>query len=186
MSPLPGIFASAITGNTWTPQGAWDAIASVELASAVTSIDFQIPSGYKYLIVRGWNLSTSPSNGIGCRFNGDTAANYNYTGVDAASNGTTASGFASINTIYVPIGYTATATYPGVFDTTIYDIDSTNKTKTTRTVTGNFTNGTSTSYLTTIAGVWNSFAQVSSVTVFHGDNTKVFNTGSSFYIYGVK
>ena len=186
MSPLPGILASQTSGHLWTPQGAWDAIASVELTSTVYSVNIAIPSGYKYLIIRGWNVSTGANNAVGCRFNNDAGSNYNYVGTDAPSTGATPSGYASTTPTYAPLGYTGGATYPAVFESIIYDIDSTNKTKTTRGVTGNYANGTVTSYLTTLGAIWNSLNPVNSITLLHGDVSKVFNAGSSFYVYGVK
>ena len=57
MSPLPGIYASQISGHTFVPSGAYDALASVTIPAGqtATSIVFAgIPSGYKHLQIRAF------------------------------------------------------------------------------------------------------------------------------------
>jgi hypothetical protein len=44
--PIPGIFASAISGNLWEPAGGYDALWSTTLAASASSITISnIPGG---------------------------------------------------------------------------------------------------------------------------------------------
>ena len=76
MSPIPGIWASQISGHLWAPSGAYDAIASTTLSASAASITFSgIPSTYTHLQVR---LQTSASAAANYYYqvNGDTGSNY--------------------------------------------------------------------------------------------------------------
>jgi hypothetical protein len=83
MSPiLTGVIASGISGHLtppWSPEGAYDALATVTLSTATASIEFAgIPSGYKHLQIRFIARSdyAGYADGIKFQFNGDTGSNY--------------------------------------------------------------------------------------------------------------
>ena len=85
MTPiLTGIIASGISGHLtppWSPEGAYDALATVTVGStSLSSIVFSgIPTGYKHLQVRYIVKSArtgNPLDELNLRFNGDTGTNY--------------------------------------------------------------------------------------------------------------
>lgn len=189
MSPIfSGIVASGISGHLtppWSPVGAYDAIASIQLTSSVSSIDVAIPSGYKNLIIRGFNISSQGNNAISVRLNNDTTNNYYWQAVDASGGGTP-SGFSAGNVSYMAAGYTSHGGYSAPVVAQINDIDSTNKYKTMFAYGGNSANNAVTAYLGTYASVWTSFFPVTNLTIAHGAGGQSLQAGTTLNIYGVR
>jgi hypothetical protein len=195
MSPIiPGVIASGISGHLtppWSPEGAYDALATVSLSTATASVTFAgIPSGYKHLQIRGLHRATVGA-GDGTtyiQFNGDTGSNYSRhrlygyggggsPGTDTESGATAAS-----------IGHSMGAT-PSLqsFTATIVDVldySSTVKNKTIRAITGTDLNGDASGALFYNNGAWYNTSAVNSITIT--TNQTAFATYSSFALYGVK
>ena len=190
MSPiLTGVIASGISGNLtppWSPEGAYDALATVTLSTATPSITFTgIPRGYKHLQLRGITLSSSANNGVALRFNGDSTANYSLHGLEGNGVTTTAQSYSSANATTIPAGYTGDATYPSAYVCDILDYASATKNKTIRSISGNDANATATRYIALLSGAWMSISPIETITITHGASVN-YNQHSQFVLYGVK
>lgn len=187
--PILGTIASGISGNltpAWSPQGGFDALASVTLSTATPTITFAgIPSGYKHLQLRGISLSSSASNGVAMRFNGDSGANYSLHGLEASGTTSTVTSYGSANGTTNNAGYTGDSTYPGIFVCDILDYSSATKNKTVRAITGNDANATRAGYISLLSGAYYSTTPISTITITHGAAVN-FNTYSQISLYGVK
>ena len=139
--PLPGILASAISGNLGGPVGAYDALASVTLAASASSITFAgIPSGYKHLQIR-MNARTARSvvgTNLIYSFNNDTSASYpwHYLTGDGSSPYSGGSTAASNPYILKCSSANASANVFGVGVWDILDYSSSVKNKTSRALSG--------------------------------------------------
>jgi len=175
------------------PFGAYDGLGTVTVgASPVASVSFSgIPTGYEHLQIRWMGLNNdTASTGVGnvrCSlyFNGDdTATNY-YNHFFIGPGGTPTSGnensakFAGNATRNSHLG-------PGVNIVDILDYNSTNKTKTVRTLTGYHHNDTSSSNQSfrIVSGLWNNISPISSIQIVPESGS--FKQYSSFALYGVK
>ena len=191
MSPiLTGVIASGISGHLtppWSPEGAYDALATVTVPSGGTaSIEFAgIPTGYKHLQLRGISLSASPNNAVGLRYNNDSSSNYIQHAVEGNGISGTVAAYSSGTTTLGVAGYTGDATYPSSFVCDILDYSSNTKNKVTRALSGNDANSTGARYIALISSLYNSTNPITSITVFHGASIN-FNEHSQFALYGVK
>jgi hypothetical protein len=89
--PLPGIYASQISGHLYTLTGSYDALASVTLSASATSVVFAgIPSGYKHLQIRYFIQNDTAAYFCRIQVNGVTSAT-NYTGHNLTGDGSSAS-----------------------------------------------------------------------------------------------
>jgi hypothetical protein len=196
MSPiLTGVIASGITGqlNVWSPQGGYDALATVTVGTAVSSITFSgIPADYKHLQVRGLfrsDKSADTNADLYLYLNGDTST-ANYTRHYLRGNGSVASslGFAASA---VPVaGEAPAASSPSnVFGATVIDIldyGNLNKFKNVRTFHGDSQNsGTTQSNIYLTSSLWMNTHRVNSLTFALQASTN-FVTNSTFALYGVK
>lgn len=182
-----GIYASQISGHLWAPNGAYDALATVTVPSGgLASITFAgIPQGYKHLQIRGICLSSSSNNGIAARFNGDSASNYGWHGLEGNGVTTTVQAYSAASQSYAAIGYTGDATYPSSFICDILDYSSNTKNKVTETITGNDANASATRYVSFLSGRWLNTAPITSITITHGAGVNL-NEYSQIALYGVK
>jgi hypothetical protein len=185
MSPiLKGVVASQITGHLST--NSYESIATVTLSSASNTITFSsIPAGYKHLQLRSINLSTGINNNVMLRFNSDSGSNYSEHALVAS--GSAASSYSTTNATFSTAGYTANSTYPGASVCDIFDYSSTVKNKTVRAISSNEDNNTD-AYITFNASAWYNTSAINRIDVIHGNiaGGKVFNTYSSFALYGIK
>ena len=181
MSPIPGIWASQISGHLWAPSGAYDAIASTTLSAATASITFSgIPSTYTHLQLRGIAKNTTGATNPIITFNGDSATNYVWHQLygDGASAGATA----SPTNAGIGFTYSSASQFSG-FVMDILDYASITKNKTVRTLGGADNNGSGYAVLT--SGSWlNSSSAINSITFATGSTT--FTQYSSFALYGIK
>ena len=197
MSPIPGIWASQISGHLWAPSGAYDAIASTTLSATAASITFSgIPSTYTHLQLR-WTATTNRStygyDGLEFQFNGDTNIN-NYTQHGMNGNGASAAatggGTGNIPAIYVDFSLgTTVSNYPGTGIADILDYANTNKYKTVRALGGADLNGTIASVpgrINFASGLWLSTSAVNSITFFSSNSTPVFAINTQFALYGIR
>jgi hypothetical protein len=198
MSPiLTGVIASGITGqlNTWSPAGAYDALASVTVPSGgVSSITFSgIPTGYKHLQIRA--LAQSSRSGFPDGYftrvgnsNIDTGDNYSWHYLDCDGSNAVASATASTSS--ARIGSISGQSATSMFTANIVDIldyTNTNKYKTIRSLFGYDTNGNGSvgQRVGVYSGLWQSNSAINIIRIFPevGPN---FQEHSSFALYGVK
>lgn len=192
MTPiLTGIVASGISGHLtppWSPEGAFDALASVTLSSSASTITFTgIPNNYKHLQLRGINLSNGNDNNIMLRFNGVSSAAYSLHAIDGVGSTTGISGGGSANATYASAGYTADGTFPGPVICDIFDYSSSTKNKTTRALGGSTRNG-GTEYIAYLSSAWYNTSPITTIEVIHGNiaGGKTFSANTQFALYGVK
>ena len=187
MSPiLTGIVASGISGHLTPPYdgpyGAYDALATVTLSTATSSITFAgIPSGYKHLQIRAIGKPTvAGGQEVYVRYNGDSAAT-SYYSHQLYGNGTTAIGasYGTVNQAYIT--YWSGSEF-GSFVCDILDYSNTNKNTTLRALGGHDLN--SSGYILLRSGLWINTAAVTSINLFSSSGN--FATNSSFALYGVK
>jgi hypothetical protein len=181
--PILGIIASSkLTGEV----GDYESIASFTVSSATSTITFSgIPSTYKHLQLRSINLSDGQDNNIILRFNTDAGNNYSEHALVA--QGTTLQAYATTPSSYCSAGYTANATFPSPSICDILDYANTNKNKTIRAFGGSNRNG-ALSYITYQSSAWMNTAAINRIDVIHGNiaSGKVWNTHTSFALYGIK
>jgi hypothetical protein len=178
---------SVVVASVFAPSGAYDSIATTTVGSGgASSITFSsIPQTYTHLQIRG--ITRTPlASYITARFNADTGSNYS-THYIYAEPGTVVSGGAANDTVFYVSrsNYSASASTmfgAGICD--ILDYSNTNKYKTTRTLTGNNSNGTAGQAILISSGNWRNTAAVTSIVIFptSGD----FSQYSSFALYGIK
>jgi hypothetical protein len=160
--------------------GGMDAISSVIVSSAVSSVTFNsIPSTYTHLQVRMRLLNASTNTWVYIDFAG-TSPVYSHI---VYGDGATATAGAFNNSYSRIIGYSSGDTVnPGVIITDILDYANTNKTKTVRSLFGYDMNGP-TGYTGLVSNLHNSTSAINSLTISCGTN---FAQYSSFALYGVK
>jgi hypothetical protein len=193
--PLPGIYASAISGNLFTLVGSYDSLATVTVPSGgVASVTFAgIPTEYKHLQFRTFaqcNRGTVGIDALKFTFNGISGTSYaQHTLRGDGANPVVAGG--DINQAFAAVSRTVGTSAGGTFGSCIIDIldyANVNKYKTIRAIGGVDLNGT-------VGGIGGSIgltsdlfmntSAISSVT-FTPDGGTLFNQYSSFALYGVK
>jgi hypothetical protein len=188
---MPLITLQSAKGYGWGKAGSveinsFESIATVTLSSASNTITFNsIPSGYKHLQLRSVNLSSGSDNNIMLRFNSDSGNNYSEHAM--FGNGSSTGSYASTSVSYASAGYTADATYPAGSVCDILDYSNANKNTTVRALGGSNRNG-NLSYITIHSSAWYNTAAITRIDVVHGNigGGKVFNTHSTFALYGIK
>lgn len=193
MSPiLTGVIASGISGNLtppWSPEGAYDALATVNVGTAVSSISFAgIPSGYKHLQLRLIARSAFASNEdyVNLKVNSDTTGS-NYARHLLYGNGSSAAAAASTGSTITNLGVIAaansTANTFGAFVVDLLDYANVSKNKTIRSIGGVDINGGGEVDFNSI--LWMNTSAITSIqlTTYTGSN---FLANSQFALYGVK
>jgi len=180
---------SITTPSAFTPEGSYDALATVTAPSGgLASISFVgIPAGYKHLQLRGI-LRTNDSgswNNQQMLFNSDTGSNYKSHYLFADGSSATAgavAGSTSFNDFMRAASNSLTAGIFGAAVIDILDYSTTNKYKTFRAVQGGDSNGAGMVGL--VSGVWMSTSAITSITINPSGGTAI--QYSSFALYGVK
>jgi hypothetical protein len=183
MAPILGIYASSASPNVFA--NSYESISTVTVgAGGSSSITFSsIPSTYTHLQIRASYQDTSAS-GIQSqtfRFNGDSAANYNWHYIFGDGASATAGSSVSASSIF---GGQIITPNNSSFATSIIDIldyKDTNKYKTTRGLAGNDQNGSG--RVLFISGSWRSTSAITSIVFSTAAN---FAQYSSFALYGIK
>jgi hypothetical protein len=189
--------ASQISGHLWSPEGAYDALATVTVPSGgVASVTFAgIPTGYKHLQIRFFlqdNRGTYGSDDIGFRVgNGSIDSGNNYAWHDLYGNGSSAAAQNSTSTSRIELNNasgTGVASNFGAGVLDILDYANTSKYKTIRSLHGNDVNGTVAGFGGRIAfdsGLWMNTAAITTIqfTPLYGSS---FNQYTSIALYGVK
>jgi hypothetical protein len=185
--PILGIMASQISGHLWSPEGAYDALATVTLSATTASITFAgIPSGYKHLQLRGILRSPTGSNVGGGKvtFNSDTTSG-NYTFHRLVGDGSSASAYGQSGLDFI-LRCALNSTTSGIFAASVADIldyANTSKYKTTRVLTGADTNDTN-GVLGLYSQLWLNTAAITSITVTPSEAN--FSQYSQLALYGVR
>jgi hypothetical protein len=183
MAAILGIYASQISGHLYAgPYGAYDALASVTLASGASSVTFTgIPDTYKHLQIR--QLVNSPTGNQQIQVgNGtvDTGANYVFHFL--YGEGANAGSAASTSETKGYTGYANGSTYPFTAVSDILDYRK-NTNKTIRTLSGQDNNG-SAAYVMLTSSLWMNTNPITAITI--SNNGGNYLTNSTFALYGVK
>ena len=167
--------------------GAYDALATVTLASTTASIVFAgIPSTYTHLQLRVMGRTVYAANGdsnVAIYYNGDTTAG-NYYGHQLYGSGSAAGSTAASGSrlgFRVPDDSISTSAF-GVAVVDILDYANTSKNKVSRALDGWDSNGSGYMYLHSL--MWNNTSAVNSITLTPEDGS--WKTGSTISLYGVK
>jgi hypothetical protein len=180
--------ASQISGHLWSPDGAYDALATVTVpATAVASITFAgIPNTYKHLQIRFISRNTVVGDQLGMQFNSDGSSNY--ARHELSGFGSSANAYASTSQIQIiGVGFEAYSSNPanmfgaGIID--ILDYNNTSKNKTVRSLTGYDTNGGGGVGL--VSGLWMNTSAITSI-VMNQQSGGNFATNSQFSLYGIR
>lgn len=180
--PIPGIFASQISGYLWAPAGAYDSLATITVpsgtASSVTFVG--IPQTYTHLQVRV-AARADVDDDLRFRFNSDSGGNYSRH-LFYGNGSTTGAGAGVSSTVgsIGPINNTANVFSVGVLD--ILDYTDTNKYTTTRSLSGYDANGSG--FIMFYSTAWMNTTAVTSITVF--PNASNFQQYSHIALYGIK
>jgi hypothetical protein len=176
-----GTIASAAKNFLWTPEGAFDSLATVTVPSGgVSSITFAgIPNTYKHLQIRGFfRTSSSAENKI--EMNGITTTTSYYRHYLQGSGAGVGAGANNSNSM---AGYYETNT--DIFGTHIIDIldyANTSKIKVVRTLWGFDANGSG--YVGLSSGANNSTSAINSISLVPTAGS--YTEYSQFALYGVK
>jgi len=175
-------FAAITVAPYLGPFGAYDALATVTLSSATSTITFAgIPSTYKHLQIRGLQKMTTATRWGWVQFNGDAGANQ-YTYHTFQGNGSSASsGGGGFGTSYGRVTLADPQFGGAIFD--ILDYANTSKIKVIRSLWGTDLNGSG--YVGMNSSAWNNTAAITSITIgCEGSDT--YTQYSQFTLYGVK
>jgi len=190
--PILGIIASGISGNLtppWSPEGAYDALATISLSTTTASVTFSgIPVGYKHLQLRCISKADGAGNGYSLivSANDDSTVN-NYRSHYLEGNGSSvvAGTYQSVGGAYFVGGSTGAGTDSNWFGATIFDVldyNTTTKNKTFRGLTGHDRNGNGNIHLS--SAVWLNTSAITSLTISIAGANMVAKT--QFALYGVK
>jgi hypothetical protein len=164
----------------------YESIATASGTGSSGTITFSsIPSTYTHLQLRCFTSQTAPNanNSALVSFNSDTT-NTNYYWHRLSGNGSAASASASQIRRIIEVG--GSNTYPAASIIDILDYSNTNKNKTVRVLNGlndNGTNAWDTIVLSSL--LWKNTAAISSISLVV-DTSYLWNTASSFALYGIK
>ena len=182
--PLPGIFASAISGNLLT--NSFESIATTITSTSPSTVTFSsIPQTYQHLQLRylARRSDAVGTSGISIQINGDGGANYVRN--ELYQSDTTASTSVATGQTQMAVGYmtgsTANAGSYGVGIIDLLDYANTNKNTVVRAITGANNNGSGSSNLS--VGLWLNTAAVTSFSFIIGGT---FVNNSTFTLYGIK
>lgn len=180
------MLAGNTTWNPWSPDGAFDALATVTVPSGgVASVTFAgIPNTYKHLQIRTIAKSTSTASQGDLTFNGDTGSNYAWH--QLFGNGSSAGADNSTSRAnIVGVASLVTSSNANVFSASIVDIldyANTTKNKTVRHLVGQEDN--STGVISLNSGLWQNTAAINTITITARSNA--IAQFSQFTLYGVK
>jgi hypothetical protein len=180
--PILGIIASSFRSAAG-PQGAYDALATVTLSAATSTITFAgIPSGYKHLQVRALTGNTGGVNSSADIYlNSDTTA-ANYRNHYLFGSGSAAGAGTDGNSAGNGVMGNAMSTGPAAWVIDLLDYGNANKYKTIRLLNGYDANGTG--YVWFGSNLWMNTAAVTAFTITAPVGT--FLQYSSFALYGVR
>jgi hypothetical protein len=154
--------------STYTP------IATTTLSSAAANYTFSsIPSTYTDLVLVANGSTSSGTENILLRFNGDTATNYSRTRI--LGSGTAASSERASNSTGVGIGDWGTDRCMVIVNIQNYSNTTTCKSTISRSDTQE--------YLSAYVGLWRSTAAINSITFYKSSGN--INAGTTLTLYGI-
>ena len=183
------------SGGVWSPEGAYDSLATADISSTTASITFSaIPDGYKHLQIRMLCLGNSGSTQDAyIRFNGDSGSNYAYHAMYGEGSSISAYGYAS--QAFGKLGVNGAGNnslssgtaFPAMI-TDIVDYSDVSKYKTLKTLCGFDTNAASTNInnetVSISSALWLNTSAITSIQIYPSGGSWL--TNSSFALYGVK
>ena len=180
---------AALMGTSVAAVGDYESIATTTVgAGGQATITFSsIPNTYKHLQIRASVLTAVAGKLIVLTCNNDTTAGNYVSHIVGGQGSTTAAGAFTASQTYMRLygrDIGTNTTRPTVLITDILDYTSTNKNKTTRTLSGLDENGSG--EINFYSGLWlNSSTVVSSLELKTQDASN-FSQYSSFALYGIK
>ena len=164
-----------------TALGGMAHIETKTLASAVSSVTFEVPQTFTHLKLLGLQDNDTGAKGIGVQYNGDTGTNYSWV-EEYVTSADVAAYDPSGPTSAARVGVSYNQGVSAVFETTIFGYRS--RPSGARSLGEWMAFDGSADSLRTIAGWWNSTAAITSlkVLVVGGGN---FDVGSVFSLYGL-
>jgi hypothetical protein len=177
---LPGILASQISGHLG---GDYESISTATVGSGGSSyVEFtSIPATYKHLQIRALFKGSAYSN-MQMTFNSDSGSNYSWHEVYGDGSVTGATGYSNTLFIAAALG-NSTTSYPTATTVDVLDYANTSKYKTSRSLSGTDSNG-STDYILLRSGSWRNTAAISTIRLTAAVGT--FAQYSLFALYGIK
>ena len=173
--------SSSVTPQSWSPEGAYDALATIATTGNVTSVTFSgIPTGYKHLQIR-LSYQDTASDNSNMRFNSDTGNNYAWHELYGGAVPAVAGAGAASSVSFMKVAYTDNGR-PGVAVIDILDYASSNKNKVMRSLCGTDNNGSG--YVLLRSGLWMNTNPITGVTIY--PNSGAITANSIFALYGVK
>jgi hypothetical protein len=177
-----GILSAAGAGGA--DLDSYELINTQILATTATSVVFDVSSfasTYKHLQIRTVVKSSTTNAGVGLRFNGDTASNYNWHQLYGEGSSVGSAGVA--NQTLIPAGPLGPTTSFAAAVIDILDAFSATKNKTTRGMSG-LRDDAVFQVIRLDSGAWRSTAATTSLTLDSGSAT--FAIGCRFSLYGIR
>jgi hypothetical protein len=186
----PSAASSSITTPVaFTPEGAYDALATVTLSTSTSLIEFSgIPSGYKHLQIRGISRGASTGGSLIIRFDNNAVdANYSRHIIYGEGSGSVVSGGSFNDLPGTAVGdfptSSATANVYASYVIDILDYVNVAKNKTVRSLSGYDANGSG--FVQFRSGGWYSTSAIDTIRLYENGGSS-FAANSSFALYGVK
>jgi hypothetical protein len=184
---MSGILGALLGSFPPAAAGAFESIATATGNGSAFEITFSsIPSTYAHLQIRCIANASNVNTAMNMRINGDTGSNY--TRHRLIGNGSSASAAGSTSLTEIPAlgnaGLPTTSNTYGVFIWDILDYTNTSKYKTVRYLSGQDSNGSGGVDLG--SGLWLNTNAITSITLKSNDSGGVYNTASTFALYGIK
>lgn len=181
-------YRSMLAGNAAAFFSDYELISTASVGGSNAATFTSIPSTYKHLQIRYTGRGSSNIQQVNVQFNGDTASNYSFHGIEAYTNGTPGA-FGYANQQYILAGYltssTAAANAFGAGIVDVLDYASTNKYKTVRGF-SQYVNSGSDNSIQVNSGNWRSTSAITSLTLYLTGGAQNWVTGSRVSLYGIK
>lgn len=185
-------YGSLLAGNQYYIPPSFESIASAVGNDSSLTITFSsIPSTYQHLQIRISAVkTTTTSEELRLRFNGDTATNYSWHNFSGYN--TTVSARAGTSQTYIQVSSNVgsnadmSTTAPSIAIVDIHDYASTTKNKAVKSFGGVDQNITTNSDINLNSGLWRSTSAINSITIFMPNNGANFKTTTTISLYGIR
>jgi len=176
-----GALVAGITGSGGASLSSYESIATATGTGSSGTITFSsIPSGFKYLQIRG--IYADGGYNLNMRFNSDSASNYARHTLNGSGSAVAAAGAASQAQMDFGAYGAAAANTVSACIIDILDYGSTSKYKTVRVLAGYDENGSGGIWIS--SGLWQSTSAVSSLSILNLYGS--YYTRTQFALYGIK
>lgn len=171
-----------LKGQAMARTGTYTQIASNTVGTATPSITFSaIPGTYTDLVIVSNFGSSTTTQTIETRVNGETSASTNYSWTWVFGSGTTATSTRGSNDNRIPVGQIGTSVTTTDNNSIFHFMDYANTT-TNKNVLGRF--NTPERGVVVVTGMFRSTTAISSISIFTQAGN--FNVGSTFTLYGIE